>query len=334
VTPDARDPWRLPSVPKYGAQLRDLENANPLTHPVQRPGFSWRPVLVSGGAIAAALCVVLVLSTGHSAQAQSAVNAAPAAAERSGSVRFQSALTITVNGDPRPGISEQGAIDFANSAYTTTVSLDNTGQALERRSVNGVVYSANRRRGRHAQRRTVWTATHLAGGTRGAFASESDAFTDPPSVFRTLAGIRAPVRRLGHANVDGVPTTHYQLLTNLAAFLRPSSGYVQNPFAYRGVKATLDVWLDAKGRPQMVKETFTGPSSVGPATLSTVVSFSDYERPVSVQAPPSSVVSFTTGTTAPNPLAAGPAPLLPRLLFSAPAPAPAPPASAGQAAGK
>jgi len=326
VTPDARDPWRLPSVPKYGAQLRDLENAS--RRPIPGSRFSWRPVLVSSGAVAAALCVVLVLSTGRSAQARSAVNAAPAAAEKSGSVRFRSVLTITVDGHPRPGISEHGAIDFANSAYTTTVRLDNTGQALERRGVNGVLYSANRRPGGDGQRRTLWAATHLAGGTRGAFDSESDAFTDPPSVFRALAGIRAPVRRLENANLDDVPTTHYQLLTNLAAFLRPSSGYVQNPLVYRRVKATLDVWLDAKGRPRRVKETFTGPSSSGPATMTTVVSFSDYERPVSVKAPPSSIVRFTEGTTPPNPLAAGPAPLLPRLLFSAPAATP--PAWAGK----
>jgi hypothetical protein len=52
--------------------------------------------------------------------------------------------------------------------------------------------------------------------------------------------------------------------------------------------------------------------------MSTVVRFMDYERPVSVQAPPSSLVKFTNGSGAVNPLAAGPAAVLLRLLFFQP----------------
>jgi hypothetical protein len=108
----------------------------------------------------------------------------------------------------------------------------------------------------------------------------------------------------------------YRLQTNLASFLAPSTGHVQNPLAYRRVAASLDVWLDARGRPRQVVETFTGPSSAGRATMTTAVRFTDYERPVSVEVPPSSVVRPTGGTVPPNPLAAGPAALLVRLLFS------------------
>jgi hypothetical protein len=158
---------------------------------------------------------------------------------------------------------------------------------------------------RHACAVCHWAATPLEGGTPG-FASQSDAFTDPPWVFRALAGIRAPVSRLGQTKLDGVPTTRYRLLTNLASFLRPSTGYVQYPLAYRRIQAGLDVWLDAQGRPRQVDETFTGPSSAGRATMRTVVRFMDYEQPVSVQAPPSSLVKFTKRTAAPNPLPRAP----------------------------
>jgi len=319
VSPRASDDWRLPSIGRFGAQLRELENASRPRAPAPKSGVSWRAILLSSGGIAAALiAILLILTGGRTAQARNVVNEAPAAAERSGTVRFQSVLTITVDGHPRAGITEQGAIDFANRAYTTMVRLGNADQILERRSVNGVLYTGQRRLGPGARARVHWAATPLQGGTRGAFASENDAFTDPPSVFRVLSGIRAPVRRLGHENLDGVPTTHYHLLSNLASFLRPLAGFNQNPLAYRRIQAALEVWLDARGRPRQVQETFTGPTSAGRATMRTVVRFTGYEQPVSVQAPPSSLVKFTKATAAPNPLAAGPAALLLRLLFYQP----------------
>jgi hypothetical protein len=319
VSPRSRDPWRLPSTERFGAQLRDLENASRSRSRLPRSGLSPRAILLSSGGIAAAvICILLVLTSGRSAQARSVVNEAPAAAERSGSVRFQSVLTIMVDGHRRAGITEQGAIDFANGTYTSTVRLGNTEQVYERRSVNGVLYAGQRRLGPGARAPVHWAATHLQKGARGAFASEGDAFTDPPSVFRSLAGIRAPVVRVGHNDLDGVPTTRYHLLTNLAAVLRPLAGSSQHPLVYRRIQAALDVWLDAQGRPRQVVESFTGPSPSGRATMSTVVRFMDYERPVSVQAPPSSLVKFTNGSGAVNPLAAGPAAVLLRLLFFQP----------------
>ncbi len=319
MSPRPSDPWHLPSIGRFGAQLRNLENASRTGSPVPASKPSRRAILVSSGGIAAALiAILLILTSGRTAQARTAVNKAPAAAERSGSVRFQSALTTTVDGHPRAGITEQGAIDFANGTYTTTVRLGRADRVLEERDVDGVLYASQRRLVAGARARVHWAATPAEGGTRG-FASQSDAFTDPPWVFRALAGIRAPVSRLGHTNLDGVPTTRYHLLTSLASFLHPSTGYVQHPLVYRHVQAALDVWLDSRGRPRQVKETFTGPSSSGRATMTTVVRFTDYEQPVSVQAPPNSLVKFTKGTAAPSPLAAGPAAVLLRLLFYQPA---------------
>ena len=315
MTRRGRDPWRLPTIERFGAQLRDLEDGSRTGSPASGSRLSGRTILVSGGAITAALiAIVLILTSGRNAQARSVVNEAPAAAERSGTVRFQSALTITVDGHARAGITEQGAIGFTTNTYTTTARLGSTGQILERRSVNGFLYSAQPRPGFRAQPNTYWVATPVEGGTRG-FASQSDALIDPPWVFRALADIRAPVSRLGHTNLDGVPTTRYHLLTDLASFLRPSTGYVQYPLVYRHVQAALDVWLDSRGRPRQVQETFTGPSSTGRATMTTIVRFMDYEQPVSVQAPPNSIVKFTKGTAQPNPLAAGPAAAVLRLLF-------------------
>jgi hypothetical protein len=246
------------------------------------------------------------------------VNEAPAAAERSGTVRFQSVLTVTVDGRPRDGITEHGAIDFMSNDYITTVRFGNASQVLDRRSTGGVLYAAERRlKPGTRPPRLHWVGARLRRGTPGTFASEGDAFTDPASVFRALAGIRAPVRRIGHENLNGVPTTRYHLLTNLALFLQPSAGHIQNELAYRRVQAVLDVWIDARGRPVRVRETFTGPTVSGRTTITTIVRFTDYGRPVSVRAPSSAVVKSALGGL-PNPLGAGPGSLLARRLFFEP----------------
>lgn len=319
MTRQARDPWNLPAIGRFGAQLRDLQSESPHETALEGSRLSRRALLITSGGVAAPVICVILLLAGRTAQARNAVNEAPAAAERSRSVQFRSVLAITVDGHPRPGIIEHGAIDFANGTYTTTIRLGSTSQLLERRSVNGVLYSAQRQVASRRATRTRWDATPLNSDGRGLLASESDAFTDPPSVFRALAHISSPVRRLGHQTLEGVPTIHYHLLTNLAAFLSLTAGHIQNPVVYRLVQATLDVWLDARGRPRRVQENFSGPSSAGRTVMRTTVRFTNYERPVSMQPPARSLVRVTKGATSPNPLAAGPGPLLARLLFFAPA---------------
>jgi hypothetical protein len=300
--------------------LRELENASRTGSPSPGPGLSRRAVLASSAGTAAALvAIVLILTTGRTAQARSVVNEAPAAAERSGSVRFQSVLTTAVGGHRGTGITEQGAIDFTTGAFVTTLRFGNASDFVERRSVGRVLYTAQRRlRPGSGPARIHWAATPLQRGTRGVLAWESDAFTDPPSVFRALAGIRAPVKQVGHENIDGVPSTRYHLRSNLAFFLGPSAGYVQNPLAYRRVRADLDVWIDARGRPLRVLETFTGPSSSGRTVMTTVVRFTGYGRPVSVMAPASADIRSSKGSAPPNPLAADPGASLARRLFFQP----------------
>jgi hypothetical protein len=316
VSGPPHDPWRLPTIRRLGTQLRELERGGRAPAIPRSRGIR-RAVLLSGGAIAAALIsVIVILATGRSAQARNVVNEAPGVAERSGTLRFDSVLTITVNGHPRAGITERGAIDFTSGAFKTSVRFGNAGQLLERRSSGDVLYTANRGVDHGTgPGRVRWVATPLRRGTVGALAAEADAFTDPPSVFRALSGIRAPVKRGRRESVDGVPATRYHLLTNLDSFLSPSEGHIQSPAVYRRVQASLDVWIDGRGRPLRVDETFTGPNAAGPTRMTTVVRFTAYGRPVSVQAPRGLVLRSPNGTAPPNPLAAGPGSLLARRLF-------------------
>jgi hypothetical protein len=308
-TSNPRNPWNLPSVQSFGEQVRRLQANGYQRSEPKRP--SLRVVFASGAVAALLVATVLILAPGRPAQANSIVNEAPAAAQRAGSLRFRSTLTMRAHGHPRPGISEEGAIDFLTAEYTTTTRFATSDQRLERRRIDGVLYASRGPVGSAPGKQTLWGSAPVRKGTPGGFASESDAFTDPPSVFRSLAHITAPVRRIGPANLKGVPTTLYELSTSLATFLASDGGHVQDPAMYREVHATLKVWIDREGRPRQVDETF----AAGGSYLSTLVQFGGYGQAVLVQAPPSSLVRPTRGAIRPNPLGAGPGPLLAPLLF-------------------
>jgi hypothetical protein len=290
-------------------------------HSASAPATLWRRGTLAGTILAFTVaCLVVILTPDHYAQAHDIINEAPAAAERSGSLRFHSTLTIRLDGHPRPDIAEEGAIDFMTGEYTTTTTLENTHQRLERRSVDGVLYASRGAVATSASRQTLWDAAPVRRGTPGGFASESDAFTDPPAVFRALAHVAAPVRRAGKQQEGGVSTTVYRLTTNLAAFLRADGGHLQHPAAYRSVHATLEVWIDHQGRPRRVDETFSADATF----LRTIVRFDAYGQAVLVQPPPSALVRRTNGPVRPNPLSAGPGSLLAPLLFFEPGAAHAP----------
>lgn len=229
-------------------------------------------------------------------------------------MRFRSTLTILEVGHPRPGISEEGAIDFLTGAYTTKTQFQSTHHLIERRSVNGLVYASRGQVAKGPSEQTHWDSAPVAKGAPGGFAYESDAFTDPLPVFRALAHITAPVRRIGPEKLHGVATTLYRLSTNLAAFLAPNAGHVQDPAMYQQVGARLEVWIDDQGRPRQVVETF----GVVNTLMRTVVRFHGYGLPVEAHAPPKALVHPIGGAIQRNPLGAGPTPLFLRLLFFRP----------------
>jgi hypothetical protein len=302
-----RDPWNQQTLRDLGARLVDARVERDAKR-TRRRRVALAALGTSAGCAVVILFAVLILTGGHSAQALNFVNEAPAAAERSGSLRFRSQLTIILDGRRRPGIAEEGAIDFTTGDYDTTTTIQSTGQTIERRRVGRYVYSS---RGAVTIGKTRWDSAPVD-RVPGGFAYESDAFTDPAPVFRALAHISAPVRHLkGTRFVHGVPTTEYQLTTDLAAFLRPTAGHFQDARAAREVRATLSVWLDHRGRPRRVDEEF----KAGGTVLRTTVLFSSFGKTVLVKAPPKSLVHPTKGAVAPNPLGAGPGQLLAPLLF-------------------
>jgi hypothetical protein len=309
MSPDRYERWQLPVLDRIGAQLRELERAE-----VTRSRR--RRVSISGGLVAALVVAFAVLDMGQLAHALSPINRAPAAAAASESVLFSSAITITVNGQQSGKFSEQGEIDFARRNYRTTLELGH-GEAIEQRRVDGVFYVAQLPGGRSPRAPIRWLGFPLAheAGTTFASASESEEFTSPLVLLDELGGTRAVVKVVATEDLDGVPTTRYRLHTNLASLLSASPGGASPPAAYRGVGATLTVWLDRHGRPRQVDETIAGTSTGGEASITTVTDFTGYGQPVAVRAPTNLTARAKRSILAPSPLAASPSRSFVRLLF-------------------
>jgi hypothetical protein len=309
VSREPRDLWRPPALDRIGAQLRELERAEAARRRRRR-------VSISGGLVAALVAIFAVLDTGRVAHALSVINRAPAAAAASESVRFYSAISITAGSQRLNRFSERGEIDFAGRDYGTTLEFGH-GEAIERRRVDGVLYIAQLPGGRRQRAPIRWLGFPLAheAATTFAPAPESAEFTSPLVLLDELGGTRAPVKVVGTEDLHGVPTTRYRLQTNLASLLSASPGAGSPPLSYRGIRATLTVWLDRHGRPRRVDETVAGASSGGEASITTVTDFTGYGQPVAVRAPTKLSVTAKRRIVAPSPLAASPSRSFERLLF-------------------
>jgi hypothetical protein len=310
VSHESRDLWRPPALDRIGAQLRELERADNSRRRRRR-------VSISGGLVAALVAAFAFLDMGQLARALSPVNRAPAAAAASESVRFDSTITIAVNGGQQGRFSEHGEIDFARRNYRTTLDLGH-GEAIEQRRVDGILYIAQLPGGRSQRAPIRWQAAPLAHEASTTFASapETEEFTNPLVLLDELAGTRASVTVVGHEDLQGVSTTLYRLQTNLASLLSASSATRSQPSSYRAVGATLTVWLDRHGRPRRVDETVAGASSAGEASITTVTDFTGYGQPVAVGAPTKISVRSKRSIVGPSPLGASPSRAFERLLFA------------------
>ena len=296
-----RDPWRLPTLEAFGHQLEGIGASE------RRP--KRRPALVSSGAIVAiVLAVALLLQGGGTAGALSIINRAPAAAIRSATVLYRSAIAISLGNGPARRFTQEGEIDFAGHAYEAKLGVVGSDGGVEWRSVGGVLYRTERARAGGAARRTPWIAARLSTSQRGALAAapEKDAITDPLAVLRVLAQTTARPVFIGDDQVEGVRCREYRIASNLSSVLRASSGATRLPGVYSRVAAVLDVSLDAAGRPRRVSQRFSFRPGSGTDVLASVLTFSGYGARVTVAPPPGVTPGSTLHGAAPAPLIGGP----------------------------
>jgi hypothetical protein len=305
------DPWRLPTLERLGAQLRELEQ--PQVPRPRRAGRTREALALAACVAACALVGVAVLLPGSRAKAQSIVNRSPERAARSLTARFASHVRFTAGGHPLRTFTSRGQIDFAHGAYSVVVQPDAAGGGYERRRTGGVFYWTVRPR----TGRPRWVGVRLRGAERTAMTPGpgTDPFTDPLALLAVLARLRTPASILGGSSLDGVPTVRYRLHSDLATMLADATHGERPPSADRRIVATVDVWLDREGRPRRVVELASGPSRLGPASVQTVTDFDSYGSPVSISAPARARIAGTTGSRGTGGLFADPGSAVERLLF-------------------
>ena len=197
---------------------------------------------------------------------------------------------ISAAGQELP-VQGEGDIDAARSASRLTVGLP--GAAFESIVADGRTYNRNAATGR-------WEWTEGAGAN--GFNAARLAPYDP-------ATIRAAGRnftRVGTEAIDGVAATHWRADADLARLLGAPGGL--GPLGSGAEGATMDLWLaDGDGRLRRLVVTTNGatsaPGSAASATpvasrLTLSLTFSNFDKPVSIVAPPGAVPAATPRATA------------------------------------
>jgi hypothetical protein len=305
--------WRMPGLERLGEQFRELEGSDPDPSRGRRhriPTFA-RP---AAALLATVALVAVALEVVSPAGALSPVNHAPAAAARSRFVRFSSSLDVSESGNASRRFTERGALDLATGDFDATLSPVGGARSIERRRVGDVFYTAATRLNGSA-RNARWHAIRLGRGGRSFAEGRAFSLIDPQIVFRVMSAARSPVSKLGQDTIAGTPTTHYRLSTSLAAFLTAERTRILNRSSYRTVDATLDVWLDLRGRPRRVQASFTAPRSRA-ESMTARIDFERYGAPVEVRTPARAVFSTRTASEQSGPLGGDPVAALQHALFA------------------
>jgi hypothetical protein len=236
----------LPEEEPRDEWLTRLHNA------LERPSAPRRrrlvPALAFAGAAGATLALVLPSGGEHGASALARVRAASAAAQDAGSVHYR---TVFRRSGRTTGL-EAGAIDFRHHAMLTRTRTQDG--IDEQRMIGRTAYFRYRGHDYHER----WTGVRLPfsiGDAEYSTAVDPTLLSDPLGRLRALNGTSAGVAKVGGERIGSVATTHYRARATFpfATAVVTADGH-RYPItdagrAGVGTPGTVDVWLDAAGRP-------------------------------------------------------------------------------------
>jgi hypothetical protein len=271
----ADDRWRTPALEQF---IRDLGSVARLEGAAIRRRRRHRAGGVVSIVLALSVAIVLLVGNGpRAASASAGVDKAAIAAEKAGTLRFRSEISLNISSRNPEVRLQTGGIDFRTGSYRLVVSGETDTPGLERIVTPGAVYSrqiAGRHGGWGRARLSPGPLLELGGGV-----------ADPLQLLRVLSTSRDAVR-VGSSSVEGVAGTHYRLSSTLGAFL-PSPIPAKELQAAQKVSAQVDVWLDRESRVRRAECVFSV-TGQHPGRLQVATTFSGYGAPVSIQ-PPSGV---------------------------------------------
>lgn len=246
--------------------------------------------------VAAGLLVVAACGQGKSAA--EVISGAPAAAAARGTARISLETTVRLSGQGQTfatvtkgdGASELGGARRGH--MTLTVSTFPTSarplQACEMISQGSVVYAKLP----HPSGGKSWIKVDVA---KVAGIDPSALSSDPSSQLQYLKSVSGAVKTLGHADIRGVRTTHYQYTVKVDEFLSklPAATRQQTQSALKDIGISsfpLDTWIDNDGLPRRVSFDWKTTKQGATLDITTRVDTYDYGTNASLAAPSASLV--------------------------------------------
>ena len=209
-----------------------------------------------------------------------------------GTGRFTLKVAVSAQGKSQT-ITSNGVENFAAKRARATTTIGGT--SVETRTLGGTTYTKLPPGAGPKGKPWVKVDTSTASGT-------GDLSNPNQSLAALKAGL-GPVKRLGTAQIAGVPTTRYATSIDVAGAARSNPAFTQ--LAQLGVTTVpLEVSIDKQGRLRGLTERFRATKfplserQTGPAAITVSITYTDFGIPVTVTAPPASQVTVGPPTAA------------------------------------
>ena len=255
-----------------------------------------------------AVALLVVAACGQSKTPVQIISGAPAAAAARGSARVSLESIVRLTGEGHTfstvtradGVSELGGARRGRMTLTVTTN-PSAGRGLspcEMISQGTIVYVKSREAagGKH------WVKVDIAKVTG---IDPSALSSDPSAQLDYLKSVTGTVKVLGHEDIRGVSTTHYQYTLDVNQFMArlPSSStrqQMQSALRELGITAfPLNTWIDEDGLPRRVSFDWKTTKQGATFDLSTRIDTYDYGTSASISPPGAGDVA-----TSANPMSA------------------------------
>ncbi|MEN3273143.1 MAG: hypothetical protein V7636_1904 [Actinomycetota bacterium] len=267
------------------------------------PGPGRSTLLLVLGLVAALLLVVGVVAaiggkddSDKKVDAAALLSGAPDAVREAGSARISMSMSMKASG-VSIDVRGDGVTDFTNGKGSFTMSI--LGIDLETVSDGTTTYIHVPDGGKLPGATKPWVSVPNAGMSAGG--GSFSGLQSATGMLDALRGIGGTIRTIGDEKVNGVGTTHYNVVVRLADAIAaaPESQRAQAKEALDQLdqlgasEMPVDVWITDDGIPVRQVMTFDGASGVSALAglkMKVTVDLSDFGAPVKVDIPPADQV--------------------------------------------
>lgn len=208
-----------------------------------------------------------------------------------GSAKVKITTSVSANGQSQT-VNGSGVMNFGEG--TSKLTLEQSGQSLEQRVVDQVIYQKPPKGEGSLPGGKSWMKIDVQ-KLRDSGAAGSGQVSDPSDSFAYSKSLsEKDVKKVGEEKLGGVDTTHYRVDLDIDKLAKGDAAQAKKLREQLGESVPVDLWIDGKGltRRQQIEMTAqptggakdSGSANKGKAKV--VMDFSDFGTEVNVGAPP------------------------------------------------